>query len=104
MSDRPNIILCNLRAFYLLFWDKKRVLTQDQQEISDFNNGLMVDAGLEKFLQYFEKYFRKMLFKHRLWWSVNHPIRACRVFRQNPYFLFDMKSNPSFYLPYHGSH
>ena len=100
MSDRPNIILCNLRAFYLLFWDKKRVLTQDEKEIAAFNDNIWVDSELEKFLQRFEKHFRKLVFKKRVLYAIRHPLFAAYWFRRNPYWLFDMNWNITNYPPY----
>lgn len=100
MSDRPNVIAGNIRAFYTLFWDTKRVLTQDEREIRAFNDHLWVDSELEKFLQRFEKHFRKLVFKKRVLYALRHPCLAAYWFSCNPYWLFDMTFNLANYPPY----
>jgi len=100
MSERPNFILGNIRAFYILFWDKKQVLTQDEREIASFNDHMWVDKEPEKFLQRFEKHFRKLVFKKRVLYAIRHPFFAIYWLRRNPYWLFDMNWNIINYPPY----
>ena len=92
-EELGSIIDGNIRAYYTLFWDTKRVLSQDEKEIDAFNRNLWVDRELEVWLQSFEKWARRLVFKKRIRWSLRHPVLAYRIIRENPQFLFDLKYN-----------